>query len=187
MSLLALTAIGWSQTFGANPIDRPAADGATHITFISGHAAPAAGTVTSWQLFAKGTGGLALQMWRPTAGGFTLIGEHDVTVASVGLFTFNPGASGIQVEAGDVLGFRYNATTGIVASSFEPSSWRWTNWPWPGGVVAVGGFMAASNLVSPGPQREYSLQATVTPVPEPATMTALGLGALALVRRRRIS
>lgn len=183
--LIACSAIGWGQTFGAVPIDRPIADAATFITFISGHAAPVAGTVSSWELYAKGTGQLFLQMWRPTTGGFTLVGQHDVTVGSVGLFTFNPGASGIQVQAGDVLGFRYNAATGIVAASFEPSTWRWTGWPWPGGEVPVGGFMNTGSLTSPGPQREYSLQATVTPVPEPATMAVLGLGALLAARRRK--
>jgi uncharacterized cupin superfamily protein len=185
IGLLVIGSASWGQTFGAAPIERPVADGATYITFISGHAAPTAGKVTSWELYAKATGQVVLQMWRPTTGGFNLIGQHDVTVDGLGLITYSPGSSGIDVEAGDVLGFRYNANTGIIAASFETSSWRWTSWPWPGGEVAVGGFMATERLVSPGPPREYSLQATVTPVPEPATMAALGLGALAMVRRRR--
>lgn len=175
-----------AQDFGAAPIARPASDGATFVTFISGHAAPATGTVTQWQFYANNPGFVSLQMWRPGGGGYTLLGRHDLNVTRTGLNVFTPGTSGIAVQAGDVLGFRYDAHAGgIIASSFEVSNWRWTPWPATWTDVPVGGFLADSSLPSIGPQREYSLMATVTPVPEPASLISIGLGAALLAKRGR--
>lgn len=190
LGFLIVTAVSsavLAQDFGAPPTARPSFDGATFITFISGHAAPATGTVTQWQFYANNPGFVSLQMWRPGGGGFTLLGRHDLNVTTTGLNVFTPGVAGISVQAGDVLGFRYdNHSGGIIAASFEPSSWRWTAWPSGSTDVPVGGFISSSSLPSPGPQREYSLMATVTPVPEPASLISIGLGAALLIKRGRV-
>ncbi len=109
-----------AQNFGAPPTARPGSDGATFVTFISGHAAPATGTVTEWQFYANNPGFVSLQMWRPGGGGYTLLGRHDLNVTTTGLNVFSPGASGIAVQAGDVMGFATTVTrVGSLASALS--------------------------------------------------------------------
>lgn len=179
-----------AQNFGPDVIDRPYVDFAHQITFIGGaHAAPTAGEISEWRLWASGTGDVTLQMWRPVANGFQLVGHNHVSVNELG-FNVIPIASGrISVEAGDVLGFRYNQTFfGQRVIDFDMGvggQYRWTNWPDPTTDVPIGGILQNNQLVGLGESREYSLAATVSPVPEPATLATLFVGLALAARRRR--
>lgn len=187
----ALTAIisagAMAQDFGAPVIDRPAVDLAHQITFISRNlASPAAGEISQWRLWAGGTGDVTLQMWRPIANGWQLVGANTVTVANLGFNTFNIAAGRIAVQAGDVIGFRYNQTsqgTRVIKYTNGAGQFVWTNWPDNGTDVPVGGQILNSQLTGSTEGRLYSVAATV--VPEPATLVGLGVLALAAVRRRR--
>ncbi len=190
---LALLLIGSAnaQTFGYDPISRGSLDLAYQISYIdSGIVSPSAGRITSWDLYAADLGDVTLQMFRPTVSGYQLIGENDVTISTAGLnhlaISF---AQQIVIEAGDVIGFRYNQTffgnRVIAFDQNQGGTYRFTNWP-DGGAndVPIGGEIASSALLGAGEQRRYSLSATVDPVPEPASLLVLGLGALALRKRR---
>lgn len=182
-------ATGFAQTFGPPVIDRPLNDLAFQITFISGHAAPVAGDIEAWSLWAGATGDVKLQMWRPVTGGFMLVGSNIVNVPVLGLNVIPIAAGRIAVEAGDVIGFRYNdAALGTRIIDYTPNaggSYQWTNWPDPSTDVANGGIIQNSQLLGQNEQREYSLAATVTTVPEPATLVVLLGGCLGLAWRRR--
>ncbi len=109
---LALASGALAQNFGPAVVDRSTVDLAHQITFISGvHASPTSGEISEWRLWAGGTGDVALQMWRPVTGGFELVGQNFVTVTTLGLNTIAINSGRIQVQAGDVIGFRYNQTT----------------------------------------------------------------------------
>jgi hypothetical protein len=189
LTSISVTAVAVAQNFGPDVIDRPNVDQAHEITFISGvHAAPSAGEISEWRLWASGTGDVTLQMWRPIANGFQLVGFNTVTVSSLGFNTLQVNSGRIAVQAGDVLGFRYNQTFFgpriIDFSSGVGGPYRWTNWPDPSTNVPIGGILQNSQLTGLTEGREYSLAATVV-VPEPATLAVLGLGSMALLRRRR--
>ena len=177
-----------SQTFGAPVIDRPLNDLAFQITFIGDHAAPAAGEITEWQVWAGAAGELKLQIWRPITGGYMLIGSNIVNINSFGLNILPIATGRIVVEVGDVIGFRYNQTTmGPRIIDYTPNDnggYRWTNWPDPNTDVANGGIIQNVQLLGAAEEREYSVAATVG-VPEPATIGILAMGTLALLLRRR--
>lgn len=187
----ALLAAGsFATTFGAPVISRGNVDFAHEITFIgTAHAAPISGYITSWSLYAGEIDSVALQMWRPVAGGYTLVGENTVTATTLGANTFNiASANRIAVQAGDVLGFRYRQTTfarRVIEMTFGGGAYAWTNWPSPVGEVPIGGFLANGSLVGQWENREYSLAANVEPVPEPLTLVTLAGALLALRARRR--
>lgn len=185
---LALVVSVRAQEFGPAVIDRNLVDFAHQITFISGvHASPAAGEISQWRLWASGTGTVTLQMWRPVSSGFQLVGANTVNVENLGLNTIDISTGRIAVEAGDVIGFRYNqdfyGQRVIDFSQNAGGAYRWNVWPDASTDVPVGGVLDHSMLVGMGEGREYSLAATVV-VPEPASVTALSLGLLILLRRR---
>lgn len=189
LTALSVSAASIAQQFGPPVIDRPMVDFAHEITFISGvHASPAAGEISQWRLWASGTGTVTLQMWRPISSGFQLVGANTLDIQSLGLNTLDISSGRIVVQAGDVIGFRYNQTTYgqriIDFGQNSGGSYRWTNWPDASTNVPVGGVLTHSQLVGLGEAREYSLAATVV-VPEPATGLMLIAGTALLLRRRR--
>jgi len=182
-----LVAGAMAQDFGAAVIDRPMNDLAHQITFISGvHASPIGGEISQWRLWAGTTGFLTLQMWRPVTTGFELVGANTVNVDHLGYNEINIDTGRIQVQGGDVIGFRYNDTTFgtriIDFTSGAGGAYRWTNWPSNSTDVGVGGILLHSDLVGLGEGREYSLAATV--VPEPFSSLVVGMGILCYRRRR---
>lgn len=179
--LCASAAVG--ETFGPSVIDRGNFDGAEQITFIGVWASPSAGEITQWNVWAGFAGPMKLQMWRPISGGFQLLGSNLVDT-TVGLNVLPIATGRIQVQAGDVIGFRFNNTNGKISYDGSASSYRWTNWPDAGTDVPTGGTLAESQLTGGG--REYSVAATVAPVPEPASMLVLSAGLAVLARRRRV-
>ncbi|MFN8219539.1 MAG: PEP-CTERM sorting domain-containing protein [Fimbriimonadales bacterium] len=187
IALLVLAGVAGAQTFGGSIIDRPNVDFAHQITFIdTGHLAPTNGKIVQWHLFAKGTGDVTFQIWRPVNPGYQLIGANTVSIGSLGAQTIDVAEPDqISVQAGDLLGFRYNQTiygARVIAFDFNAGDYVWTNWPDQSTDVPIGGVL--QNLVGAGEHRGYSFAATVA-VPEPGTIAALGLGALLLIRRRR--
>lgn len=186
---LVLAAPGMSQTFGNDPIDRAMVDQAHQITFLDpGILAPNAGFIGEWRLYAGDVGDVSLQIFRPVVGGYEKLGENNVTVSSVGLNTIAVAPSErIAVQAGDILGFRYNQTTFgnrvIELDMGVGGTYQWTVWP-DAGDVGIGGVLGTSSLTGAWEGRRYSLNATIVPVPEPFTGLVLAAG-LALLRRRR--
>jgi len=170
---------------GPSPVNGGSLDGAYQISFLDlapGDAIPISGKLDAWNLYAMATGTVKLQVFQPVAGGYQLVGENSETITQTGVLNLSvPSADQISVQPGDILGFRYNGT-GIISFSWGGGGWNFTS-AWPdGGLydVAVGGTIPASALYSPSQDRTYSLQADITPVPEPAT-AVVGAGALLLV------
>lgn len=186
LALCAVAAVS-AQDFGPPVVDRSQNDGATHITFISNHAAPTSGEISEWRLWAGVTGEVKLQMWRAIPDGMQLIGSNSVVITATGLNVITIPTGRIQVQAGDIIGFRYNSLgAGAQPIDFDQhvgGSYRWTNWPDGSTDVGVGGTISNGNLGGQGEGREYSVAATV--VPEPISAVGLLVGLAALRRRRR--
>lgn len=178
-----------AQTFGNAAIDRAMVDQAHQITFLdAGIVAPNAGFIGEWNLYAGDVGDVSLQIFRPVSGGYQKIGENNVTITSVGLNAIPiVGSQRIPVQAGDILGFRYNQTffgnRVIDLDMGVGGTYQWTVWP-DAGDVGIGGVLPTSALTGSWEGRRYSLNATIVPVPEPISGLVLAAG-LALLRRRR--
>ena len=175
--------------FGPPVVDRQNVDFAYQITYIDpGSASPIAGRITNWFLWAKGTGDLKLQAFRGVPGGYQLIGENAFTITGTGYTSIPvPSAQQIDVQAGDILGFRYAYDVyapRIVAYDYQdPHTWTWTDsWPNAALDVPIGGIIPTAEFITIGESRTYSLAAEV--LPEPATLSVLALGGLAMLRRR---
>lgn len=177
---------------GPAVIDRDNVDLANQLTYLDpATPIPMPGVVTSWSLWAKGAGDLSLQVFRPVSEGYQLVGQNPVEVLGLGLNTFDIApAERISVSVGDVIGFRDNSSaagTKVIAFSSTAGTENWTSWPDGGAYnVGIGGIipLAAFNT---GETRTYSLEATVTAVPEPNSAVLIGLlmlgGAFAARRR----
>jgi len=189
LTLAVVSPNGIAAIVGPPVVDRQNVDFAFQITYIDpDSASPIAGRITNWFLWAKGTGDLKLQAFREVPGGYELIGENAFTITSPGYTSVPvPTAQQIDVQAGDILGFRYGYDawgTRIVAYDYQdPHTWTWT-YPWPNPAldVPVGGIIPTADFhTSEG--RIYSLAAEV--LPEPGTLALLALGWLAVMARRK--
>ena len=198
--LLGSYPTAYPVTFGAPVIDRDEVDYAYQITFIdTGDLCPEEGWLTTWKLWAKGTGVLDLQIFRPVPTGYMLVGENNVTVSTLGYNEFSfSGPNRIAVEMGDMLGFRYDYDSTIpkviAYTAPQPGGggpFHWTG-PWPDGGandVPIGGIIPY-NFMNFDPAsitgRVCSLAADVEAVPEPTALLLLapGVAGLAAVRRR---
>ena len=89
----------------------------------------------------------------------------------------------------------YDSSLNLVATGTEESLTRWTEFTgtltagsYYAFVTSTGGFTSANDATARYfNMGSYFLSGSVTPVPEPASLAALGLGALAVLRRRRKS
>lgn len=190
VSSLVLAVSAQAVVVGQDVIARPETDGAYQIDFVDvGHSVPSAGVLTSWSLYANNPGDVTLRVYRPLGGdSYSVVGENAVTATATGVNGFNiAAASQIAVQAGDLLGFHYDGTDltrKVIAFTYGGGingGERWSNWPIA--PVGVGATLSMANGANEN--RGYSLAANVEAVPEPASMAALGLGALAAIRRRR--
>lgn len=189
---LLLSAASQAQWFGQDVIDRDYVDFAYQITFLDpANAAPSDGYVTGWRLYAKDPGDVILQVFRPVATGYQLIGQNPVTISGVGFYEIPVApVDQIAIQTGDILGFRYNGWVNesqVIAMTFGSGAQQWTAWPDASTDVPVGGVLPTSKLSGYGENRGYSLAAKVEAVPEPATILALSAGVAAFARRRRRS
>lgn len=110
--------------------------------------------------------------------GFWVLSNNDITATqnNTGVWTVNNSNSG----AGGIAGWKTNPNTGLTANQSKSFTFNTL-------VGSVDGFGFHVRLANngAGPECGNTLYVTGTPVPEPATMTALALGAAALLRRRR--
>lgn len=176
---LAGSLSGRASIIGPSVIERDQLDWASQLTCITANSvSPIFGEVSTWYLFADTTGEIKLQVFRPVTGGYKLIGENPLNIGILGVNTINVAPSDrIQVQPGDVLGFRYNRTTQdskIIPDSGVGLSYH----TWPSPDVSIGTVIPIGNL---NPlTRTYSLAADITAVPEPSTYIA-GLSALGML------
>ena len=125
------------------------------------------GSVTA--RYSRGSGGATTAQWGIIDGGWTSIGS----AASITMAT-SPGTSytGITTTFSSVSGLK-SGQLGV--AFFSGSGSAATDW------------VRLDSRPSATPQVALSIDGTMTPIPEPATMGLLGLGALALALRRKLS
>lgn len=180
-------------TWGSPVIQRGWVDLAYQITFINAvTAAPTSGKLDTWYLYAGASGPVDLQVFRPVTGGFQLVGQNAADVQTVGYQALPVAfADQIAVQAGDLLGFRYNQTyygQRPIVYDMDSGPYSWTYWPDPAGNIPVGGVLTTGALVASG--RTYSLSARINSdpaaVPEASALllAAPALGLLGTLRRR---
>ena len=195
--LLCGVAVASAGTIGNDIIDRPQLDGATNIAFIDPTLFfPTAGILDSWSFFAKGNNGdlFATQIYRYTglADDWELVYHQAFEIgngvaAGASLNIAPTTAFGIQAD--DVVGWWFGAGGGTIPFTFiGEDDVEWSNYlSTPYFAPAVGDIVSfdTSSWARSSQQREYSIAANYTPVPEPATMLLLGAGLLGLAGLRR--
>ena len=119
-----------SSTEQRTLIDPPFQNGSASSSTTS-----TAGKLIAWRLYAWNTGTLYLQVYRPVADGYKLIGHNQVTISSTGVFTTSISADNqISVEPGDFLGHtgRISIIPEVIISGGHYGNWKTydsTNWP----------------------------------------------------------
>jgi len=179
--MLAGATSATAAIIGSGTIDRGYLDSYTQFQLVDTAAADtvaSSGTLTSWSFYAGQPGTLGLEVFRPVIGGYQLVAETDYTAASVGVQTI---AVSIPVQAGDLMGI-WTGANSVIPFDYTSGGnhiFAYTSDNLPANHILVGGTLLASSIEGLT-DRLYSLQATVTPVPEPTTVLA-GAGALGLV------
>ena len=177
-----------AQQWGNPVVPRGDSDGAWNVTgFDLGQPASAAGRITEWELWAAGTGPLELEVFQPTAAGYELIGDNNVTINTPGYnaIPIDPGSQ-ITFAAGDLLAFRFNDPRATIAFDWGGPAFDFT-WPWPDGGandISVGQTIPYVDTFAYyyGPQdRTYSLAATIAAVPDVGSSFGLLTATLVLI------
>lgn len=119
--------------------------------------------------YSRGSGGATTAQWGIIDGGWTSIGS----AASITMAT-TPGTSytGITTTFSSVSGLK----SGQLGVAF-----------YGGTGTSATDWVRLDSRPSATPMAALSIEGTMTPIPEPATMGLLGLGALALALRRKLS
>lgn len=180
---------------GPDVVDRIGVDSAYQTTLLNPTIpSPISGHLTTWYLWAKAPGDVKLQVFRPVANGYLLVGENPVSVTDLGYNAIAIGtASQIEVLPGDVFGFRYGYSEPSprpITFSWDGGGQVWTAVPPVGDTdVAVGEVLTFSMLAGWYDGRSYSLAAEIVPaaavVPEPSALAALAVGMVGILGRRR--
>ena len=186
-------------TVGNAVIDRSEFDGATNIAFIDPTLVfTSDGILTSWSFWAEvpadGEGAFNTQVYRYTGTDddwelvyqdeFTNIGEPGVG----GSWTLDA-STAFNVQAGDVVGWWFGEDGGIIPYDYiGADDVEWTNYLATAIVDPTVGDIYSFNTgdwARSSQQREYSISAEYTPVPEPATILLICSGLIGLAGLRR--
>lgn len=179
----------FASFIGNDVVNRNSLDGASNINFVDTTLIfDENAIITSWDIFAgRENSEFALQVFRSTGttNEFILVGQNYFSAAgSLGLIRFDiPLAEQISVQAGDVIGWWFGNGRGVIDynGGSDRVSWKYEN----GTFVNVGDTV----LLSSGGNREYSIQANYSVVPEPSVfalffLSILGAGFAA--RKRKV-
>lgn len=171
-------------TFGNDAVSRAHTDTFSNISTVTDTVLTEDGTITKWEVYIGEKGDNAqvgLLLLDRNANGSYVIDEMDLrTVTSTGKLTFT---SSVTAESGQYLGF-YMSTAkvsfDIVGTGTAPHYQDDNN----AGNPTIGA--TVPNAQPGSPDRVYSINATLTPVPVPASlpMLVMGVSGLWVLRRR---
>ena len=161
-------------------------DGAYGINFIDlVNPITGDGWLTSWSIYAGGTGEVKLIIFRANGPNYDVVGTSPFeTISAAGKYTFTDlGSSGMAVKAGDYLGWYYPVTNsaGVISFDYGADNVAWVE-PWGSQPEAATPWMY--NFVQ---GRTYSINVSGSTVPLPPSVLLLGSGlmGLGLLRFRR--
>lgn len=177
----------WAETIGHDTIGRSNADGANNIVFIDPSLVfTTSGKIHTWSIYGTISGWVSLQVYRSIGGNqFTLVGENELFAPGTGLQNFSISeAQQINVQAGDMIGWNYHQTNGIIHFDNNTGS-SYVRWVWNGDVnganayplnIALGQTITVpSGSHGSSGYRIYSIQAYTQTVPELSSLIFLSI------------